>query len=537
MAILREFLAKLGLDVDATSFAKGELAASGIKLALEKVVEWGKQAGEALLDVAKDAIETAAKLDATSQSIGLSTDALQEFDYVASQASISTEEMQQSITLLSRSMFAAKQGGEEQAKVFSKLGVKITDAKGKLRGADEVIGDVADKISKMPAGTEKTATAMEVFGKSGAKMLPLLNKGSEGIAELRQEARDLGLVLDKELIAKGSEIDDTFSSIKKIWGGIKFQVGAGFFPDILKAAKAVKEWIKSNRELIRQSLESVLRGIAKAGKIVYEVFLFIQRNSDLLVGALEAMATVFLLLQARAVWAARSMAAAWIIANAPLLLLSAALAGILLFIDDFRMFLKYGDEANTLTGVFLKNVDKWMEPKKDDPWWVTTIKEFLGYVKDAIQKLRELDALINGSKMTEQADAAAARPAWDVQRQADTATALTARKRLAANQPLTEAELAALDRLRNTDPSQFFSMPSGNPMDFALRTKNSVGDLTTPTLERATKGNTKIVSSDFSPTFVFNGDPKENGEIVEAKVVPMIEQVLQKHLQHAKDDD
>lgn len=537
MAILREFLAKLGLDVDATSFAKGELAASGIKLALEKVVDWGKQAGEALLDVAKDAIETAAKFDDTSQAIGISTDALQELGYAASQSGVDAEEMRQSITLLSRTMNAAKQGGEEQAKMFSKLGVKVKDAQGKLRGADDVIGDIADGLAKMPDGAEKTALALELFGRGGARMIPMLNEGSAGVAKLRQEARDLGIVLDKSLIKQGAEIDDVLDSIKALWKGIRLQVGAVFFPDILKAAKAVKEWIKSNRELIRQSLESVLRGIAKAGKIVYEVFLFVQRNSDLLVGALEAMATVFLLLQARAVWAARSMAAAWIVANAPLLLLSAALAGILLFIDDFRMFLKYGDKANTLTGVFLKNVDKWMEPKKDDPWWVTTIKEFLGYVKDAIQKLRELDALINGSKMTEQADAAAARPAWDIQRQADTATAMSARNRLAAGQKLNETELLALDRLRNTDPSQFFAMPSAKFSDFALRTKNSVGDLTTPTLERATKGNTKIVSSDFSPTFVFNGDPKENGEIVEAKVVPMIEQVLQKHLQHAKDDD
>ncbi|MFJ4230115.1 hypothetical protein ACIPYV_21325, partial [Paenarthrobacter nicotinovorans] len=60
----------------------------------------------------------------------------------------------------------------------------------------EILPGLADKFKSMPDGAEKTALATQLFGRSGAQMLPFLNKGSEGIGQLTDKAKQMGLVID-----------------------------------------------------------------------------------------------------------------------------------------------------------------------------------------------------------------------------------------------------------------------------------------------------------------------------------------------------
>lgn len=445
--VLRELAAKLGLDVDSASFTKGALAADAVKVGLEMLVGWAKSAAHAMMEVATEAVETASQLNDTSQAIGVHTDALQELGYAASLSGIGMEEFSGSIRLLSRQMNGAAQGGEEQAKMFSKLGIKVKDANGKMREAEGVLEDVAEKLSKMPDGAEKTALAMQFFGRSGAKMIPMLNEGADGIERMRQEARDLGIVLDEDLIKQGDEIGDLADGLKAMWKGIKTSVGASLFPDMLRTLKIVHSWVRENRSLIRQNLEKVFKGLASAGKFVYEVFALIYRNVDLVVGAM-------VLLNAQAIVAAARFALAWTIAAAPVIALGALLAGLVLFIDDFRMYLKYGDKAHTLTGRFLKNIDKWLQPNVEDPWWLRTIKEYVQYLKDAINLLKQLNDEINGTAKHNRVDKDTGLNAKDLEWRTDKLNAQEAKKRLDNNLPLTPALTASLDRLNQSDPNQ-----------------------------------------------------------------------------------
>lgn len=78
---------------------------------------------------------------------------------------------------------------------LQKLGVATQDASGRTRSFNDILLDVADKFSTMPNGAEKTAAAIDLFGKQGAKLLPVLNKGRQGIEELQDRADKLGITL------------------------------------------------------------------------------------------------------------------------------------------------------------------------------------------------------------------------------------------------------------------------------------------------------------------------------------------------------
>lgn len=71
-----------------------------------------------------------------------------------------------------------------------------------------MLGDIAEKFATFRDGPEKAALAIELFGKSGADMIPNLNKGSAGMEELRTEAERLGVVFSGGLAAQAADFDE-----------------------------------------------------------------------------------------------------------------------------------------------------------------------------------------------------------------------------------------------------------------------------------------------------------------------------------------
>ena len=57
---------------------------------------------------------------------------------------------------------------------------------------------VADALNKVKNEAARTAIVMEIFGKGGAKLLPLMSEGAEGINKLTARARELGIVFSAQ---------------------------------------------------------------------------------------------------------------------------------------------------------------------------------------------------------------------------------------------------------------------------------------------------------------------------------------------------
>jgi hypothetical protein len=386
--ILREVAVALGLEVDSASFAEGELFAKAVEKGLEGLVEIGKKAVEFFVDVTKEAIESTVEIEHTAQAVGLTTDALQELLYVGSLTGVGMEEMAQSVGLLSRNMYAASKGGEEQGKVFAELKIKLKDAHGQLKAADDVIAEVAEKFKVMPDGAKKTALALELFGRAGKRMIPLLNEGSEGLAELREEARDLGVVLDEETVKQGVEVEHNVKRLEALWEGIKRKAGASIFPVLKQLTDGAVAWVKANREVIKQKLEVVLKAIARGAKFLIDAFDVLYGSIKLIVEGIVGLLQWFWKLDSGIRAYVIGFVAAGTLAAAPWLLWVAALAAVLLILNSIRRFLEGKD---SLFADWMKMLDEWSQPKKNDPWWLAAIKELVQYMERAIGIADKLD--------------------------------------------------------------------------------------------------------------------------------------------------
>lgn len=184
-------------------------------------------------DFAKEISSEANAIERQAAIVGISTDEFQKWQYAAKMSNVNAQELAIGIKLLSRNMEDASSGSGDAAKYFSAMGVSVKTTEGHLRPLNQVMGDVMDKFATWEDGPRKIAIAMQLFGRSGETLIPLLNRGSAGFAEFAKEAERLGIILSPDLVKKGSEAEDAFKRIGAQWQALKLS----FTP----AAKALAE--------------------------------------------------------------------------------------------------------------------------------------------------------------------------------------------------------------------------------------------------------------------------------------------------------
>ncbi len=180
----------------------------------------------------KQSIDAADAAKIAAQSTGLTVEAYTSLQYAASLSALETEKFNGSMVKLSKAIGDVGTGNKETASIFKALGVSVVDASGNLRTGDAVLMDLADRFAKMPDGVDKTATAIKVFGKAGADMIPLLNSGSEGIKEMTAQAQKLGLVLSDEQASAAENFNDSLTIIASVSRGFANDISEDLLPTL-----------------------------------------------------------------------------------------------------------------------------------------------------------------------------------------------------------------------------------------------------------------------------------------------------------------
>lgn len=135
--------------------------------------------------------------------------------------------------------------------------VEIAIKKMQKEGITGTFDEVAAKIAAIEDPAKRTQAALETWGKSGTKLLPMI----ANLAALRQEARDLGLVPTEEAVGLADAIGDAFDAVRSVMKAVVFNIGAALAPVLLPALKTVvsiaawfNRWSKTNGEIIRSVL-------------------------------------------------------------------------------------------------------------------------------------------------------------------------------------------------------------------------------------------------------------------------------------------
>lgn len=215
----------------------------------------------------KTAINSADALDEMSGRVGVSAKELSSLQLAFRQAGMSNEDMGTSLSKLSKQM-------ADGNKMFDAMGVKVKNTDGTLRGTTSVLSDVADQFAGMQDGAGKTALAIELFGKSGAAMVPLLNGGSEGIREMTEMASKLGLVIEDSTAAQAGKFNDTLELLQLGVSGVGQGIAAQLLPTLNGLAGEFLTTMTSGDKLKNTAdfLASALKILYIGGVGIVEVF-------------------------------------------------------------------------------------------------------------------------------------------------------------------------------------------------------------------------------------------------------------------------
>jgi hypothetical protein len=157
-------------------------AAGGLGGALGALVPLATGAG--LITLAKNSMDNAAKMFDLSQKTGVSVEALSRFSKAAKVSGTDVDGVTKAMVKLSKGLVEAKNGQGQAGEALRSMGISAVDASGKLKDTDQIMLEISNKFKAMPNGAEKTAMALQLFGKAGADMIPMLNMGGEAISKL-----------------------------------------------------------------------------------------------------------------------------------------------------------------------------------------------------------------------------------------------------------------------------------------------------------------------------------------------------------------
>lgn len=225
----------LGAIPTSTAVAAGAFAA-----VLAVVVKLEKK----LMDMTKEAADSAKNLVDMSSQTGISTENLQAFQYAEDFIGVSTDTIADSLKDLTTKMSDAANGNEDVIEKFDQLGVSIYDADGNLRNAEDTFWDVVDSLGEMSNQTERDALAMDLINESAQKLNPLIEIGSEGFKKYADEAENVGYILSNDQLKALTDVDEAQNRLLKSQEAVSKQISAQYAPYMSDALNKTRELIE-----------------------------------------------------------------------------------------------------------------------------------------------------------------------------------------------------------------------------------------------------------------------------------------------------
>ena len=234
-------------------------------------------------------IETADNARKTAQAIGTTVETLTGLRHAADLSGVSNEELEKGLAKMARASSDAAAGLSTQKAAFETLGVAVTDSEGKLRPQRELLGDMAERFASMEDGTRKTALAQEIFGRSGTKLIPMLNQGRAGLAAMTDEAARLGLVIDDDTAAAAEQFRDNLTRLKGVFTGAVNLVAQRVLPILLDLSNRFVDASGKTGgfEGAIKAAETGLRGLLSTGAILRGVLTAVGETLGGVAGAIS----------------------------------------------------------------------------------------------------------------------------------------------------------------------------------------------------------------------------------------------------------
>jgi len=167
----------------------------------------------ALMDRSISAADAVGK---TADKIGVGVEALQELRYAAQLAGVEQRTMDMALQRFTRRVAEAAKGTGEAKQALAQMGIALKDQHGNIRRSEDLLNDVAEAFKRTTDPAERLRLAFKLFDSEGVAMVNMLVGGAEALEATRRRARDLGIVLDEDLVRNAEKARDELDALGKV---------------------------------------------------------------------------------------------------------------------------------------------------------------------------------------------------------------------------------------------------------------------------------------------------------------------------------
>ena len=286
--VLNDLTGKLGINLPegATSTLNSMVSLGG---ELTLLIGAFAAAAAAIVEVEKvlanltlEQAAAAGEIQDLSMQTGLSTEAVQRYQYACDLIGVSFDTVASSQAKMIQSMADVQSGSETATATWNQLGIEVMNADGSLRDAQEVFLEVIDVLGQIENVTQRDAVSMEIFGRSAQDLNPLIVQGTDAFQALCDEASKVGAVLTDVQLEALAGVDDALIRFnERLDAGekalaLKFTPALqAFFDETGEGVKGIEEALAdSGLVTVFASLLELVTALSPAFEILGDVLTF-----------------------------------------------------------------------------------------------------------------------------------------------------------------------------------------------------------------------------------------------------------------------
>ena len=212
--------------------------------------------GKELWNLANETANYGDEIEKNSQKVGLGFEAYQKWDYAMKISGTDMASCTNGLKTLTNKFDDALNGSKSATESFERLGISVSDLKGKSR--EEVFSTVVKSLQNVKDETDKAALANDMFGKSGQNLIPLFNLTEEELEGLMQEAEDYGMVMDDSAVKASAAFKDSLNKMQSTFTGLKNNIMGQMLPSLTMVMDGLSDLMAGNEN----AAENIKNGVS-----------------------------------------------------------------------------------------------------------------------------------------------------------------------------------------------------------------------------------------------------------------------------------
>ena len=283
---LRELLVKIRAE---TGGATKKLASfgqvvTGINQGLQLLASVSKLAFRATIGMVNEFTAQSDGAIKTARALGMTTSAYQELSFAAQRSGSDISAIKLGLTKLGSALNDAAIVGSGKTPIDQTLAqLGLTGEELRKVAPEKRLLKIADAMKVFKGSAEASALAAKLFGvRAGPGLANLLFEGADGIETLQARARELGIVMDEDVLVASEKYVDSMLDLKSVIEGVKGKALGPLIPVFSGLVDKMTDWLNANRQFIALKVEQLFAKIQSAVPAMTRTFRFLAETVGIL---------------------------------------------------------------------------------------------------------------------------------------------------------------------------------------------------------------------------------------------------------------